>query len=148
MQIVWITQATSSIRRSYITTTPMHASQHTRMNTSSFLLILITSSDMPSLLVTRAALKSVNSHAARRWLPAQMAAALHRVVTSQCNDRAATKYVNASSSEWKPHVLSRASLQRMFATLPEPLTLPDTSSEALLLQHIHSTQSARQVGRI
>ena len=69
-------------------------------------------------------------------------------VHAGCSDRAAAKHVNQASSPLHPHVLTCSLLQRMYAILPEPLTVVDTSSETLLIQHIHSQQSERQERRV
>ena len=76
-----------------------------------------------------------------------MAAALHRMVQLGESTRAAVIYINELSIDYKPHILSRSSLQRMYATLPPSLRHPSTSSEGQLLQHIHTVQGERQTER-
>ena len=73
-----------------------------------------------------------------------MVSALHRQVAFAGSDREAVQRVNCRTPPHLPHSLSRTSLRRMWDTLPPPLRDPDTSSETLLLEHIHTYQSAQR----
>lgn len=73
-----------------------------------------------------------------------MASGLHRMVEHDSSARAAVKWVNARTPAEDTHVLSRSSLQRMYATLPQSLRHPATSSEGQLLEHVHVYQTARR----
>lgn len=115
--------------------------------TTSLNLNAATPSDMTSSPATRASSKCVHSHAARHWLPAQMAAALHRKVQLGETHRAVLSYINELSNSYKPHVLSLTALHRMYTSLPPSLRHPGTSSEGQLLQHIHSVQAAQRAER-
>ena len=99
---------------------------------------------MSTHFMTRAALQQHNSFASRQWTAAQMAAGLHRKIAHADSDRSAVEWVNSHTPPDSVHVLTRSSLQRMFKTLPDELRHPSTSSEGLLLEHIHTYQTAQR----
>lgn len=99
---------------------------------------------MSTHFTTRAALQQHNSFASRQWTAAQMAAGLHRKVAHADSDRSAVEWVNSHTPPDSAHALTRSSLQRMYKTLPDELRHPSTSSEGLLLEHIHTYQTAQR----
>ena len=138
----------ASLWATYIATTVASTCHHLRLRPTSLKLTAATPPfDMPSPSVTRAASRSVNNHASRHWLPAQMAAALHRMVQLRSTVRGAVEFVNELSDDYKPHALSRSPLHDMFTSLPSSLRHLATSSEGQLLQHIHCLQAGQRAGR-
>ena len=99
---------------------------------------------MSSRSTTRAASEQLTSYASRQWTPAQMAAALHRMVEHTASERAAVRWANTHTPAEDTHVLTKSSLHRMFATLPRSLCHPDTSSEGQLLEHVHVYQASQR----
>ena len=94
---------------------------------------------------TRAAHEQRGAFASRHWSPAQMVAALHRVVAHNYSERSAVEWANSHTPSADTHCLSRSSFKRMYDSLPPSLLDSATSSEVLLLQHVQIQQGeARQ----
>ena len=73
-----------------------------------------------------------------------MAAGLYCMIAQNDKPGQAVRWVNAHRLPGETHKLSRSSLLRMFATVPQSLRHPATSSEGQLLEHVHSYQSAQR----
>ena len=73
-----------------------------------------------------------------------MAAGLHRKISHGDSDRMAVEWVNSHTPSNDVYTLTRSSLQRMYKTLLASLCHPATCSEAQLLEHIHTYQSAQR----
>ena len=91
---------------------------------------------------TRASTAKLTKPASRPWSAAQMAAGLHYMVRHGGKGQQAVNWVNSNTPVEDTHRLSRGTLLRMYDTLPPLLQHPKTSSQGLLLQHIHTHQAA------
>jgi outer membrane biosynthesis protein TonB len=73
-----------------------------------------------------------------------MVAALHRIIHLGEGFRQAAEHVNALSATFKPHTIHRSSVHRTWQRLPDELRCPSTSTEARLLEFLHTDQSQRK----
>jgi hypothetical protein len=73
-----------------------------------------------------------------------MVAALHRIIHLGEGRRTAALRVNAMSTTIQPHTIHASSVGRMYRRLPPDLRSPITSTEARLLEFLHTDQSQRR----
>jgi hypothetical protein len=76
-----------------------------------------------------------------------MVAALHRIIHLGEGFSAAATHVNALSMTVKPHSIHYSSVRRTWRRLPELLRCSSVSTEALLLEFLHTDQSQRKADR-
>lgn len=117
---------------------PSLTSHHCINNTSPCI------SNMRPHPTTRRSSSQLFKHPSRRWIAAQMVSALHRKIQLGRGIREAVQHVNAMSHAVHPHVLSRASVQRMYKLLPLHLRDPCTTTEGLLLDFLQRHQSSQR----
>jgi hypothetical protein len=75
-----------------------------------------------------------------------MVAALHRMIHLGEGRRAAALHVNAMSITVQPHAIHASSVGRMYRRLPLDLRCSTTSTDARLLDFLHSTQTEQRQG--
>jgi hypothetical protein len=99
---------------------------------------------MSSRRVTRRTSSKLRHHASRHHTSAQMVAALHRMIHLGEGRRTAALHVNAMSITIQPHTIHHSSVGRMYRRLPPDLRCPITSTDARLLDFLHSDQCQRK----